>query len=469
MRKLGGSALARAIAASVAIGAVVLPGTAAAKPNILVIVTDDQRAQGTMQVMPRTRSLFFDQGTRFPQAVVTTPLCCPSRASILTGKYAHNHGVWHNSQNGAELANLDYSSMFPRYLQDAGYTTGIVGKYLNGWDLSQPPPNFDSYDITEGNYHNTSWNLNGTQQVVSQYATAFDGKLASDFINAREAQDRKPWMLYLAPPAPHATFDQNGVSFEPQPRYAHAPVGPFPSNPATQEQDLSDKPPFWRQALQDNPPGTPGLISPQATRAGQLRLLMSADDMVAHVFRTLKKDGERRRTLAIFISDNGLFWGEHGNLPIKDMPWLPSIRVPLALRWPGHVTGGQSDQRLAANIDLAPTILDAAGVTLPSTLDGRSLLQSWSRPYILTEYGGFSNGKINIPPWASLYRPDSFQYTQYRNEGGGTSFQEYYKLASDPWQLDNLLGDSNPANDPPTAGASAALAQARICAGASCP
>src|SRR5438093_7922283 len=125
-----------------------LAGASTTPPNVLVIVTDDQRIN-TMHQMPQTRELFAGGGTSFPHAFVTTPLCCPSRASIFTGEYAHNHGVWHNSDNGDELAQLDYASMMQRYLQIYGYATGIVGKYLNGWDIRQAPPNFDYYALDE--------------------------------------------------------------------------------------------------------------------------------------------------------------------------------------------------------------------------------------------------------------------------------------------------------------------------------
>jgi arylsulfatase A-like enzyme len=469
--------MGRALGASVAVALIAMlgavrPAVAAAGPNVLVIVTDDQRAQGTLAVMPATRRYFHRGGTSFSKAVATTPLCCPSRVSILSGQYAHNHGVFHNSANSDELEHLDYSSLLPRYLQDAGYETGIVGKYLNGWDLARQPPNFDDYAITDGDYLQTSWDINGQPRTVSTYSTRFVGRLAARFLKLQEGHDGRPWFLYVAPSAAHGTFGQGPPHFDPERRYAHAKVGPSEPNPATRETNLADKPPFWQQIVREFPPGTDGLPNAHQTRRGQLRLLMSADDMVGHIFNTLRKEGETHRTLAIFISDNGLLWGEHGDVPIKDMPWLPAIKIPLAMRWPGHVRAGHTDARLAANIDLAPTVLDAVGLPVPPTMDGRSLLQPWLRSRVLVEYGGFSNGRISIPRWSGLYAPGNYEYAQYYTptDSHPVTFQEYYDLRSDPWELHNVLGDSKPANDPADLRALARrLAAAQRCAGSSCP
>src|SRR5581483_5854364 len=419
--------------------------------------------------MPETSRWIFRAGVRFKDAVATTPLCCPSRASILSGRYAHNHGVLLNSKNAQELAQFDYSQTFPAYLQRAGYETGIVGKFLNGWNVAQAPPYFDSYAITDGGYYDTVWNLGGEVRTVGEYSTTYTGRLAAGFIQAQEQHDQRPWLLYVATSAPHGTLSGDRIVLQPAPRYANAPVGALPGNPARSERNLSDKPPFWVQAVNQGLP--PGVPNARKTRAAQLRMLMSVDDMVTRLARTLRRDGERRRTLVIFTSDNGLLWGEHGDLPIKDMPWLPSIRVPLAMRWPGHLRRGATDARLAANVDIAPTILDAAGIAVPASMDGRSLLRRWQRPFILTEYFGLTGGSLQIPPWASLYAPHSFAYDEYYQAGGSSPpiFREYYDLRQDPWQLDNLLGDADPTNDPYVGGAAQALASARSCSGSSCP
>jgi arylsulfatase A-like enzyme len=169
-------------------------------PNILIIVTDDQRAEGTLLLMPRTRHFFQAGGTRFTNAVATTPLCCPSRATILTGRYAHNTGV--RSQNPAPL---DRTTLFPRLLRAAGYKTALVGKFLNSWGLLRPPPHFDRWATIGGQskYRDPTFNLNGDIQRLAGYSTDLIGGLAARFLRAFERADTAPWLLYVAPVAPH--------------------------------------------------------------------------------------------------------------------------------------------------------------------------------------------------------------------------------------------------------------------------
>ncbi len=451
--------------------ALTLPAAASAAPNVLVVVTDDQRTDGTMQVLPTTQRWLFQEGTQFPNAVATTPLCCPSRVSMLTGQYAHNHRVWKNSGNAQELAALQPDAMLQGRLRAAGYRTGIVGKYLNGWPLQTAPPRFDHFEINGGQYFNTTWNRNGQLRPVSEYSTTFTGKRAAHFIRDQEASDTRPWFLWVAPFAPHGSFGPDGVALEPEPKYADAPVGEFTHNPASEEdtpEELADKPPFWRNIVSSHGPGTPGHQPATAIREGQLRLLLSVDDMVKRIRKAMAEGGEAKDTLVVFVSDNGLLWGEHGDVSIKDMPWSPSIEIPLALRWPGHFAAGGEDSRTAANIDLAPTILEAAGIALPPTMDGRSLLSSWDRQHVLIEYGGLS-GSVSIPPWIGLHAPGEYQYTEYYGSGPTPSFREHYDLAADPWQVSNPLANPDPGDDPPVADLSVAVKTALACVGATCP
>jgi arylsulfatase A-like enzyme len=467
-RWFGGTAAAVLVALACAGAAA---PAANADPNILLILTDDQRDGETMKVMPDTRRAFFRGGVKFSNAVVTTPLCCPSRVSILSGQYAHNHGVFHNSSNQAELAQIDHANNLPNLLQNAGYRTGMVGKYLNGWDFNQPPPDFDEYAMQSGNFFNTTWSINGQQQQVSKYATGFTGDQARAFIKRQEADDEQPWFLWVNPFAPHSSFGDGPPRFEPAKRYRKARVGKLPGNPARDEDtpaEVADKPPFWRDAVEAFPAGTPGLPTGAESRKGQLRMLMSVDDMIAAIDKTLKKTGERRETLAIFTSDNGLFWGEHGEIPIKDMPYLPAIEVPFGVRWPGNLPAGQNDPRLVANIDIAPTILDAIG-NVPATMDGRSVLAPAARENILVEYGGFDSPGFTIPKWAGLYKPGAYQYTQYYAGNGAIDFREYYDLVNDPFELENPFGNANPGDDPNVAALDAAIPAARLCAGVACP
>ena len=424
------------------------------RPNILLIVTDDQRATGTLEVMPKTQRWFEQGGVSFPAAFVTTPLCCPSRASILTGRYAHNHHILFRVDPSLGVTWPDSAfqrSTIERYLHDAGYRTALFGKYLNGWPPQDDPQFFDEWAMIRvprrDTYYGGEVNVNGSIQPMDAYNTTYIQDRALDFLN-RSASEAAPWFLYLAVKAPH-------YPYTPEAKYANAAVPPMRQDPSMREADRADKPPFVRRHR-----AMP--LRAERVRVEQLRTLMSVDNLVDSVLRDLTRLGEDRSTLAIFTSDNGLLWGEHGLTAEKLLPYTPSVSVPLLLRWPGHVTAGTTDDRLAANIDIAPTVFQAAGIRPDDAtpVDGRSLLSPSDRSRLLLEYGG-ANG------WTSI-RTKAFQYTEYLDQDAVT-FREYYDLRTDPWELTNLLNDGDPRDDPDVAALSTELGRDRRCVGASCP
>lgn len=404
--------------------------------------------------MPFARKWLRKGGTRFPNAFATTPLCCPSRATVFTGRYAHNHGVLTN-EDAAALG--DHRSTFQRYLQEAGYKTALFGKFLNSWPLEENPPFWDRWaffsagqsDGANG-YFDLTFNRQGKVQTIEGYVTSYLKRRAVRFIENAEQEDARPWLLYVAPFAPHAPAI-------PQDKYVGAPVGPWNGNPAVSEKDRSDKPPFVQRS--DNE-----LSDGRQTRRKQLRTLMSVDDMLSSIAKALREAHERSRTLTLFLSDNGFMWAEHGRKG-KSVPYTASVRVPLFVRWPGGgVEAGGVDDRLAGTVDIAPTVLHAAGIAPEEPMDGRPLLDpSWVRDRILIEY--WSGGPTPVPwDWASLRTTDA-QYVEYYESLGPPAFLEYYDLVEDPWQLVNLLGDGDPTNDPSIAGLAAQLALDRQCAG----
>jgi arylsulfatase A-like enzyme len=401
------------------------------RPNIMIVVTDDQ-ALHSMSVMPETRRWLVQGGTRFPNAFVTTPQCCPSRSSILTGRYAHNHGVHDNSQG----KRLDQRSTLERYLQEAGYRTAIFGKFLNSFGIYRNPPYWNRWATTRSTqpYYNSTWNVNGRVRKISKYANSFMSDKALHFVTS----SKRPWFLYLAARAPHAPFTA-------APRFRYAPVPQWHGNPAVLERDRNDKPPYVRA-------GHISFRQGKALRKKQLRTLMSVDEMLGRLHRALVRHGEIRNTLVVFLSDNGMLWGEYGRIG-KAVPYTPSVKVPLFMSWPGNLRADATDSRIAANIDIAPTVLDAAGVNpqLRYPVDGKSLLEKrWKRERILTEFWHrhFQTKAGNVPKWASDRTP-TYQYVEYYAADGKTvTFKEYYNLTSDPWELDNLLDDGNAANDP---------------------
>ncbi|HEV3472452.1 MAG TPA: sulfatase, partial [Actinomycetota bacterium] len=337
------------------------------RPNVIVIVTDDQR-EG-LEVMPSTRRLFADEGVDFPNAFVTTPLCCPARASIMTGQYVHNHGVLSNGED--DWRDLDESNTIQAKLDAVGYRTGLFGKFLNHWPTSRVPQHFDEWwllpDVVgRTGYYGATWNINGTLQKIDTYSTTYLRNQAVEFIEAGEAADDEPFYMYIAVAAAHR-------SFVPEPRYEGAPVPRWTGNPAVFETNKRDKPAYVRNSEFTFKEG-------KKRRAAQFRTLMSVDDMVAAIYDALEAT-EEDNTLSIFVSDSGYLWGEHG-LTNKQVPYEQSIKMPMMLRWPEH--GSDDDDRLVTNVDIAPTIYAAAGVT--ATTDGRDLLDpSWNRDRILLE------------------------------------------------------------------------------------
>jgi len=424
------------------------------RPNILVIVTDDQ-PNGTMTVMPRTRHHFGEQGVTFTHAYSTTPACCPARASIMTGRYAHNHLVLSNE----DAYELDQDTTLQAYLRPAGYRTGLVGKFLNLW--KGPPPHFDRWALKLGSrrarYFDTSWEVDGrAKQTTPGYWTApFTGYTAG-FLDDWERRDDEPWFLWLAIPAPHAPY-------LPEPAHEDASVPVWEAPESIDEADQSDKPPYVQDA-----DARPGLGTEARTR--QLRSLISADDVIDDVMAKLDELGEDN-TLAFFVSDNGYLWSHHGLLGTflsKGNPYTESVMVPMMMRWPGRVEAGTTDERLVGLLDIAPTIYEATGVRGPSVTDGHSLIGDRSREWILNEFWQKDVAhRSTVPDWTAL-KTAEYSYVEYTVEGE-VVFREYYDLATDPFELENLLGDSDPSNDPDVRELERRLEKARHCEGRSCP
>lgn len=223
------------------------------------------------------------------------------------------------------------------------------------------------------------------------------------------------------------------------------------------ERDRSDKPPYVRETRTPRATGA-------AHRRGQLRTLMSVDDMVGDLFRALRRSGELEDTVAVYLSDNGYMWGEHG-LVGKTAPYGMSVRVPLYVRWPGAVARRATDDRLVANVDVAPTILEAAGVAPDPDvpMDGRPLTNDHERDRLLLEF--WARPGRDTPNWAATIRARSL-YVEYFEPDGAyrVPFREYYDLVADEFELRNLLADATASNDPPAA-LSAQLAADRMCSG----
>jgi arylsulfatase A-like enzyme len=419
--------------------------------NVLLIVTDDQRDWPTTKVMmPKTARWLGDGGRTFDEAYVTTPSCCPSRSSIFSGKYVHNHGV----KKQTLALTLDQSKTIQRYLHDAGYKTAMAGKFLNGWDLARRPDYFDRSAVAQGGYVNQEWGIDGVTQTLPNYTTTFIGDKAVEYVNDFESTDAQPWFMYLATFAPHKPHT-------PEPKYAGVAVPSWTKNPAVND-STSDKPAY----LSDRAPIPTKEID--AFREAQQRTLLSVDDMVDRVMRRLEAKGELNNTIVIFTSDNGYHWGEQRYIG-KFTPYVPSLHVPMLVRWPGRYAGGSTSQNLVANIDIAPTILSAVGLPVDNRgFDGRPFSGSTPRTRLNLEYWFDSaNGPLSPPTWRATLTP-TYEFVRDLHADGSFTY-EYYDLRADPWQTTNLYNNGTTADDPPIAPLLATLAADHSCAGANCP
>ena len=419
-------------------------------PNVLIIITDDQRPDATLVEMPNVRRWFKKTGTEFTNTFSTTPLCCPARASLMSGLYAHNHGVTKNSE-GDELPQR---TTIQRVLHDMGYITGITGKFLNGWRLDRAPAHFDRWAIQRWGYNNAEFNVNGFITDQTGYSTDFVTQMSLQFLDDYETADDRPWYLYVSPFAAHKPQDA-------APQYEDSKIAPWYGNPATREKRTGDKLPYRarRMTKQDG----------KALRRRQLRTLKSVDDGVGAIFQRLYQLGELDNTLAFFISDNGISWGEHG-LQGKRLPYTESVRIPMFMRWRNHVARGGVDRRLVTNLDVAPTIYNATRANPRYRLDGRSLLRrKWKRRLLLLEHWGRRGTRV--PTWTSI-RTRDWQYVEYETTRGRVFWRDYYNLKRDRWQLRNLLGDDKRKNNPSKDRLKAVeslLARLRNCSASRCP
>ena len=387
--------------------------------NLLLILSDDQRID-TLGAMPKTTALL---GTSYTQSRATTPLCCPSRASILTGQYASAHGVHTNVSPDGGFAAFDDTTTIATVLHNAGYKTGLVGKYLNGYPNTPTPyvpPGWDTWRVLAGDGATNKYNyrLTDVQDGVvaptqtygtgaANYNTDVLSQKAVDFLMGTEANDSQPWFLMVAPVAPHAPY-------QPAPRHAKAPVILPPTSPALNEADVSDKPTYVRNM----PLLTANQLASLVTeRRNELRSLMAVDEMVQRLHDVLVVNDEWSDTLVIYTSDHGLQRGEH-RLMRKDVPYEESLRVPFLTNRPAIDTSA-----LVLNIDIAPTLAAAAGVVLPGA-HGVDIAAGVTRTDFLVQ--GWSQ-------WAGVYVALHTGNTIFISYFTGK--KEYYDLVSDPYQL----------------------------------
>ena len=434
----------RQMLASLATGAATLSAAnaKASKPrNIIFILSDDHRydALGFMKAQPWLETPQLDriahEGIHFKNAFVTTALCSPSRASILTGVYAHKHRIVDN--NTAIPAGTVF---FPSYLQKVGYKTGFFGKWHMGAETDEPKPGFDEWVSFrgQGTYLPNPNGLNVNGKHVPQKGYITDELTDYSLAWLRTLPKEQPYFLYLSHKAVHADF----VPAERHKgRYKDAKFIYPPTMAATG--DMAQHRPMWVQNQRNSWHGVDYAYHSNLDIAEYYKryceTLMAVDESVGRVFDELAARDELDSTLVIYMGDNGFAFGEHGLID-KRTSYEESMRVPMLARCPELFHGGQTVKEVVAGLDIMPTVLDVAGAPIPAGLDGNSWLPivqgkpaDW-RKELLYEY----YWERNYPqtPTQHALRTDRYKFIRYQ---GIWDIDELYDLQEDPLESRNLI------------------------------
>jgi arylsulfatase A-like enzyme len=414
--------------------------------------------------MPHVQNLLGNQGATFENMFLTNPLCCPSNVSILTGQYSHNHQILHNvpPQGGfqkfvdmrtdGDPSTQGDEATLATWLQDSGYYTGRIGKYLVGYPENSTyiPPGWNDWFSTFGGapgYYNYGVNDNG--QVIrfgdraEDYSTDVLTNRVISFLDQTEVNDAQPFFAFMAVSAPHAQGTPNGAPI-PAPRHLGTFAGATaPRIPSFDEADVSDKPPHIRNL----PLLTAGKIA-AIDRQYQARLeaLQAVDEGVARIIDALAARGELENTYIFFTADNGYHLGQHRQFQGKGEAYEEDIRAPLLVRGPGVRAGITLDQ-LALNIDFAPTITALAGASADRVMDGQSLApllvhnsppSNWRHDFLVEIY---RNPPMQPGSPGLALRTQHETYVEYAD-----GFRELYDLRADPYQLQNIYATADPAH-----------------------
>lgn len=417
--------------------------------NVIFILLDDLRYDGMGFLQPQIKTPNIDKlargGTYFPNTVVTSALCSPSRATILTGETARNHGVVDNG--GSDEKGLTF---FPSYLQQAGYQTAFIGKWHMGKDSDAPRPGFDKWISFRGqgfyyptaNPNERTLNIDGRSVPQKGYITDELTDYAMDWLEKGRDQ-KKPFFLYLSYKAVHA---------DPKPakRYEHQYDNTefaIPASAANTPENYKGKP-MWVYNQRNTWHGLDFFYHQDRKMTDYLKdyyaTLSAVDDSVGRIMAYLKKNGLEKDTLVVFTADNGYQIGDHGLID-KRTAYEPSVRVPMVMYEPGTVPAGVTNPGRLRNLDYAPTFLDLAGVERPKQFEGVSAwplitgqtpATAWKAPDFTYEY--FWEWSFPMTPTTFAIERGNLKYIQYY---GVYDLEELYDLSKDPNEMNNLIGD----------------------------
>ena len=425
------------------------------RPNFVIVVVDDLRWDDLgIAGHPFVETPAIDgvarEGVRFLNAFAATPLCSPSRASLLTGQYAHTHGITDNTARDAASHQLE---TFAIPLRRAGYETAFFGKWHMGNDDS-PRPGFSHWVAMrgQGEAQDPQFNVDGTRSRESGYVTDLLTDHAIRFIRQTGG---KPFLVFLAHKALHPNIVQNddgstsavpgqGEGFVPAPRHqGRFATAPVPRRPNAMAPPV--RKPALLQAIPGLPPLGPGTATPDRDVRSRLEMLLAVDEGLARIIATLKETGSLDRTVVIVTSDHGYFYGEHGLNEERRLAYEESARIPLIVRYPPIARAGSTPAAMVQTIDLAPTVLELAAVPDSTPREGRSFVPllrgegerpPW-RTSLLIEYSSDTVfPRIRNMGYRAV-RTERYKYIDYLELPGS---DELYDLQADPYELDNLVG-----------------------------
>ncbi|HSF02857.1 MAG TPA: sulfatase [Solirubrobacterales bacterium] len=412
---------------------------------MIVILTDDQDV-ASLSVMRHVRDELAKEGTTFGNSFATVPECCPSRVTLLTGQFAHNHGVLSNEPPDGGFDAFEDDNYLPIWLEQAGYRTGYIGKYLNGYgfvplgnDPRYVPPGWTDWRVltnhTEYQEYGYTLNENGDLRSYGDeprdYQTDVVARKSAQFVR-KSLADRHPFFVTVAPVAPH---DEGAFENDPtaprNPRPAPRDAGrfsgrPLPRPPSFNEANVEDKPESTKRR-----PLLRGDEIRELTRLYRSRLesLLSVDDLVNRLVTVLRRNGALNRTMIVFTSDNGFLLGEHRRVG-KEVVYEESVRVPLVIRGPGFPRG-VTRRQLVGNVDLVPTILALTGAEPGLTMDGVSLLPLARRPHARAD-------RAMLLEVLSGRTFSAIRTRRYVFSLNGEGVNELYDLERDPFELKNV-------------------------------
>lgn len=430
-----------------------LQAAAVSQPNIVVILVDDMRWDDlgcTGHPFSKTPNMdrIAREGAQFANAFAVTPLCSPSRASLLTGLYPHTHGITDNTERSAQSHKLP---TFAPLLQHAGYRTAFVGKWHMGND-DMPRPGFDHWVCLkgQGSTFDPEVNVDGTSRKETGYVTDLLHEHALAFL--RQPREGKPFLLYFAHKAMHpetvqradgSLSDPNASNFIPAERHKDLYAGEkIPRRPNALVAPQG-KPALQRQ-IGDLPPLGPATGSSDDSIMGRLRMLAAVDESLGGLMRDLEQTGELERTLIVVTSDHGYFYGEHGLSVERRLAYEEGIRIPLLMRLPGEIKAGSKATDMVLTIDLAPTLLEFAGLTPPATMQGRSLVSilkghatEWRGDFLIEYFTDTVFPRIQQMGYQAV-RTQRWKLIHYTELPG---MDELYDLDADPYEMKNLTAD----------------------------